>query len=42
MPGAEDCIPQQARRLIWSQQPVALEIATGDGVAELALVNGEE
>jgi hypothetical protein len=42
IPGAEDCIPQQARRLIWSSQPVALEIATGDGVAELALVNGEE
>src|SRR6266511_2917709 len=41
-PCPENCIPQQARRLIGPLPPVALEITSGDCIAELALISSEE
>jgi len=42
VPCLENCIPQQARRLIRPVPPVPLEIAPSDSVAELELVSSEE
>jgi hypothetical protein len=42
IPCPDNGIPQEARRLIGPSPPVAIEVAPGDGLAELTLVSGKE